>query len=59
MFTALRTRLPGREAVAFIRRANTTSLLAHERMGLREVAEFAFGGVAYAVVACRRDERPF
>ncbi len=53
MFAALRARLPGREGVAFIRRANTTSLTAHKKMGMREVAEFAHGGVIYAVVAYR------
>jgi predicted GNAT superfamily acetyltransferase len=38
MFAALRARLPQREGVAFIRRDNTTSLLAHKKMGMQEVA---------------------
>jgi L-amino acid N-acyltransferase YncA len=45
MFAELRARLPDREGVAFIRRDNTTSLLAHKKMGMQEVAEFTHGGV--------------
>lgn len=51
MFAALRARLPGREGIAFIRRDNTTSLLAHKKMGMQEVAEFTHDGVVFAVVA--------
>ncbi len=51
MFAAMQARLPGREAVAFIRRDNPVSLTAHIRMGMREVAEFTHGGVDFAVVA--------
>jgi len=51
MFAALRARLPGREGIAFIRRENATSLLAHQKMGMREVAEFSHGGIVFAVVA--------
>ena len=51
MFAALRARLPGREGIAFIRRDNTTSLLAHKKMGMQEVAEFTHGGIVFAVVA--------
>ena len=51
MFAALRARLPGREGVAFIRRDNTASLLAHRKMGMQEVAEFTHGGVVFVVVA--------
>jgi L-amino acid N-acyltransferase YncA len=53
MFAELRAQLPGREAVAFIRRDNTTSLLAHQKMGLQEVAEFTHDGVVFAVVVYR------
>jgi len=51
MFAALRARLPQREGVAFIRRDNTMSLLAHKKMGMQEVAEFTDDGVAFVVVA--------
>ena len=51
MFAALRARLPGREGMLFIRRGNTASLRAHARMGMREVAGFAHGGAAMAVLA--------
>ena len=51
MFAELRARLPDREGVAFIRRDNTTSLLAHKKMGMQEVAEFTHGGVGFVVVA--------
>jgi L-amino acid N-acyltransferase YncA len=50
MFQVLRTRLPTREGVTFIRRDNTASLKAHTRMGMRERAEFTQEGVAYVVV---------
>jgi L-amino acid N-acyltransferase YncA len=51
MFAALRAQLPEREGVAFIRRDNTTSRLAHQKMGMREVAEFTHDGVVFVVVA--------
>ncbi len=51
MFAALRARLPGREGVLFIRRDNAASLRAHERMGMREVAQFTHGGAEMAVLA--------
>jgi L-amino acid N-acyltransferase YncA len=51
MFAALRARLPKREGVAFIRRDNPTSLLAHKKMGMQEVAEFTHDGLVYVVVA--------
>ena len=35
----------------FIRRDNAASLRAHEEMGVREVAGFAHGGAAMAVLA--------
>ena len=37
------------EAVLFIRRDNIGSLRAHERLGMREVAAFAFDGAQFAV----------
>jgi L-amino acid N-acyltransferase YncA len=51
MFAALKARLPGREGIAFIRRDNKTSILAHMKMGMTEVAEFTHNGVSFAVVA--------
>jgi L-amino acid N-acyltransferase YncA len=51
MFAALKARLPGREGIAFIRRDNKTSLLAHKKMGMKEVADFTHDGVVFAVVA--------
>jgi len=51
LFAELRARLPGREGIAFIRRDNAASLRAHDKMGLREVAEFTHDGVVHAVVA--------
>lgn len=51
MFAALRARLPEREGIAFIRRDNTISLLAHKKMGMQEVAEFTHDGLVFVVVA--------
>ncbi len=53
MFQALRARLPGREGLTFIRRENTVSLQVHLKLGMREVAEFTQGGVAFVIVAYR------
>lgn len=49
MFGQLRRLLPGREGILFIRRDNTASFAAHEKMGMREVASFEFNGAEYAV----------
>jgi L-amino acid N-acyltransferase YncA len=57
MFAALRQRLKGREGIAFIRRDNATSLLAHKKMGMQEVAEFTHDGAVFAVLAYGGDER--
>jgi L-amino acid N-acyltransferase YncA len=51
MFEELRSQLPGREGFTFIRADNAVSRKVHERMGLREVAQFVRGQVAYVVVA--------
>jgi predicted N-acetyltransferase YhbS len=51
LFAALRKQLPGREGILFIRRDNTSSLRAHAKMGLREVAEFTHDGVAHVVLS--------
>ena len=51
LFAKLRERLPERECVAFVRRDNATSLQAHLKMGMKDVASFEHGGVAHAVLA--------
>jgi predicted GNAT superfamily acetyltransferase len=49
MFAELKRWVPSREGILFIRRDNTPSLRAHAKMGMREVAEFEFGGIKLAV----------
>jgi predicted GNAT superfamily acetyltransferase len=49
MFSELKRLEPAREGILFIRRDNTASLRAHAKMGMREVAEFEFGGTKLAV----------
>jgi ribosomal protein S18 acetylase RimI-like enzyme len=51
MFELLRTLLPGREGVLFIRADNEPSLRAHRKMGMREAGEFTFGGARLIVFA--------
>jgi predicted GNAT superfamily acetyltransferase len=51
MFTELRRLEPGREGILFIRRDNPASLRAHVKMGMREVAGFAFDGKDYVVLS--------
>ena len=51
MFSALRQQLPAREGILFIRCDNIASLRAHEKMGMREVACFEFGGNEFAVLS--------
>ncbi|HKT29620.1 GNAT family N-acetyltransferase [Dyella sp.] len=55
LYAALQQHHPGREAILFIRRDNTASLRAHERLGMREVAGFVLDGAAYAVLSDRKD----
>lgn len=50
MFAALRTLLPGREGVLFIRSDNTASLRAHAKMGMRQVASFKHAGAEMLVL---------
>jgi predicted GNAT superfamily acetyltransferase len=52
MFSELRRLVPAREGILFIRRDNPASLRAHEKMGMREVAGFVFGGSEFAVLSC-------
>jgi L-amino acid N-acyltransferase YncA len=51
MFEALQLRLPGREGILFIRRDNRASVIAHRKMGMREVAEFTQADVEYVVLS--------
>lgn len=51
MFEELLRLLPGREGVLFIRRDNASSIRAHARMGMREVAGFHHANHDYAVLA--------
>jgi hypothetical protein len=47
MFEELRSRLPGRPAMLFVRADNPSSLQAHRKMGMRELATFDNEGVLY------------
>ncbi|MEO9386788.1 GNAT family N-acetyltransferase [Chromobacterium phragmitis] len=51
LYAALRARLPGREAILFIRRDNAPSLSAHLRLGMREKAAFILDSVEYTVLS--------
>jgi predicted GNAT superfamily acetyltransferase len=51
MFSELRRLAPAREGILFIRRDNVASLRAHEKMGMREVASFLYGGTEFAVLS--------
>jgi predicted GNAT superfamily acetyltransferase len=51
LFVDLRKRLPGRECVAFIRSDNASSLRAHLKMGMKDVASFVHDGVTHKVLA--------
>jgi predicted N-acetyltransferase YhbS len=51
LFAALRKQLPQREGILFIRRDNASSLRAHLKMGMHEVAEFTHAGAAHAVLS--------
>lgn len=51
MFEELQRLLPGREGILFIRRDNRTSLRAHAKMGMHEMADFVFNGTEYATLS--------
>lgn len=51
MFSELRRLMPAREGILFIRRDNSASLRAHEKMGMCEVASFVFGGNELAILS--------
>jgi len=52
MYSELRRLEPAREGILFIRRDNPASLRAHEKMGMRVVAEFEFAATKHAVLSC-------
>ena len=47
LFEELRSRLPGRPAMLFVRADNPSSLQAHRKMGMRELGTFDNEGVRY------------
>jgi ribosomal protein S18 acetylase RimI-like enzyme len=52
LFERLKSELPGREGILFVRKDNTASLRAHQRLaGVRERGEFAVDGVAFVVLS--------
>jgi L-amino acid N-acyltransferase YncA len=51
LFAYVAGRLPGREAILFIKANNTRSLQAHARLGLRQVADFELGGEVFIVLS--------
>jgi hypothetical protein len=51
LYVELRTTLPGREAILFIRADNPRSLKAHLRLGMREVARYDFKGEPFVVLS--------
>jgi ribosomal protein S18 acetylase RimI-like enzyme len=53
MFQQLRTQLPGREGITFIRWDNAVSRTVAERIGIRSVGKFEHAGVEYVVMAYR------
>jgi predicted GNAT superfamily acetyltransferase len=51
MFSELRRLIPAREGILFIRQNNLISLRAHEKMGIKEVGSFVFGGSEFFVLS--------
>jgi L-amino acid N-acyltransferase YncA len=51
LYEQLRVERPDREPILFIRAGNETSLKAHVRLGLREVAQFELAGEVYRVLS--------
>jgi hypothetical protein len=50
LYAAVVARMPGREAVLFIRRSNSPSLRAHARLGMVEVARFTLNGEEFLIL---------
>ena len=52
LFERLRAELPGREGILFVRKDNTASLRAHQRLaGMRIRGEFSVDGVTFVVLS--------
>jgi GNAT superfamily N-acetyltransferase len=51
LFAYVVGRLPGREAILFIKANNTRSLQAHAKLGMRQVANFELGGEVFIVLS--------
>ena len=51
LFESLKTRLPGREGILFIRAGNSASLRAHEKMGVVPRGSFRHNDHDYAVLS--------
>jgi predicted GNAT superfamily acetyltransferase len=51
MFSELRRLVPAREGILFIRQDNLASLRAHEKMGIKVVGGFVFGGSEFSVLS--------
>jgi L-amino acid N-acyltransferase YncA len=49
----MRAQLPGREAVTFIRRDNSSSRTLHRKLDFREIAAFTYGSFDYLVAVHR------
>ena len=49
MFEELRSLVPGREGILFIKSGTETSLRAHRKMSMRQVAEFQHAGTGLLV----------
>ena len=58
MFEALRTRLPGRPAMTFIRADNAPSLQAHRKMGMQELGMFVSDDVPRVAFAYGGPNQP-
>ena len=57
LFAYVAARLPGREAILFIKANNTRSLQAHARLGMRQVANFELGGEVFIVLSDKNADR--
>ena len=57
LFAYVAARLPGREAILFIKANNTRSLQAHTRLGMRQVANFELGGEVFVVLSSEKANR--
>ena len=51
MFDELKRLLPGREGILFIKASNESSLRAHRKMGMKEMARYTFDAQEFVVFA--------